>query len=82
MVTNNGDEGGLQNPYKKGRKYFSQLKGGTTSFKEVKTQELEVLAILMGGAKGFHPLKGGHAKFYPVLREMRKMFWTHDFLFL
>ena len=58
---------------------LAMLKGGTTIFEEFKTQELEVLAILMGGAKGFHPLKGGHAKFYPVLREMHKKCWTHDF---
>ena len=35
--------------------------GGTvkTSFGVVLTWELEVLAILKGGAKGFRPLKGG-----------------------
>ena len=40
-----------------------------------------VLAILMGGAKGFHLLKGGREKFYPVLSggEARKTFWTCDF---
>ena len=44
------------------------LKGGKRSFEVglVLTRELEVLAILMGGAKSFDPLKGGHEKFYPV----------------
>ena len=32
---------------------------GTTSFEVVLTQELEVLAILKEGAKGFNPLKKG-----------------------
>ena len=35
------------------------LKGGTTSF------ELEVLAILKGGAKNVHPLKDGAQKVLP-----------------
>ena len=34
-------------------------RGGTNSFVVVLTWELEVLAILMGGTKSFHPLKGG-----------------------
>ena len=45
-------------------KVLAMLKGGgggTTSFEIVLTQELEVLAILLGGAKSFHPLKGGGA---------------------
>ena len=25
------------------------------------------------GAKGFHPYKGGHERFYPVLREAGKV---------
>ena len=59
------------------------LKGGTTSFEVVLTRELEVLAILKGGAKSFHPLKGGgggRKKFYSVLRGGgRKKFHTRDF---
>ena len=52
-------------PYKGGGgggKSFSHTEGGTESFEEVLTQELEVLAIVMGGggvAKSFHPLKVG-----------------------
>ena len=51
-------------PYKKmGRveNVLAMLKGGggTTGFKVVFMQELEVLAILMGGTKSFRPLKGG-----------------------
>ena len=34
-------------------------KKGTTSFEVVLTWKLEVLAILKGGAKSFHPLQGG-----------------------
>ena len=34
-------------------------KGGTASFEVVLTWELEVLAILTGGTKSVHPLKGG-----------------------
>ena len=54
--------------------------GGTKSFEVVSTQELEILAIVMGGAKGFHPLKGGGGrnKFYPVLKGCKK-FRTRDF---
>ena len=53
-------------PYK--IKVLAMLKGGTTSFKVVLTQELEVLAIVVGWGKSFHPLKGGggRKKFYPV----------------
>ena len=44
------------------------MKGpGTKSFGVVFTQLLEVLAILKGGAKVFHSLKGGRKKLYPVL---------------
>ena len=42
----------------------------------------EVLAILKGGAKGFHSLKGrGRKMFHPVLRGGggHKKFRTHDF---
>ena len=37
-------------------KVLAMLKGGTQSFEVVFTQELEVLAIVMGegGTKGFH----------------------------
>ena len=37
----------------------------------VLTWELEVLSILRvkGGAKSYHPLKGGREKFHPVLRR-------------
>ena len=63
-------------PYKKaggggGRKSFSHAEGGAqTGFGVVFTRSLEVLAILYGGAKSFHSLKGGggHKKYYPVLR--------------
>ena len=46
------------------------MKGGTKSFGVVLTQVLEVLTILEGGTKGFHPLKegGGVKKFCYVLR--------------
>ena len=49
---------------------FSRVEGcvGTTSFEIVLTWELEVLAIVMGGAKSFQPLKGVHNKFNPVLK--------------
>ena len=36
--------------------------GGTQSFKAVLKQKLEVLAILNGGTKTFHPFKVGGAK--------------------
>ena len=62
---------------KGGRKSFSHAGSGEgggggvqNKFEIVLTRELEVLAILMwgwGGAKSFHPLKGGREKFYPVL---------------
>ena len=42
--------------------------GGTTSFEVVLRRDLEVLAIVMGGTKSFHPLKGGCKTFYLVLR--------------
>ena len=41
--------------------------GGTESFGVVLTQELAVLAILYGGAKHFHTLRGP-AKSFTVLR--------------
>ena len=50
---------------------FSHSEGEVTnSFGLVLTWELEVLAILKGGAKSYYPLKGGggHERFYPVLR--------------
>ena len=55
---------------------FSHPEGGrgTTGFGVVLTQVFEVLTILEGGTKGFHPLKvcvwggGGGTKFYLVLR--------------
>ena len=52
------------------RKGLSMLKGVTNSFEVVLTQDLEVLTLLMGVSKGFHPLKGsvGRKKFYAVLR--------------
>ena len=43
---------------------------GTISFEVVLTWELEVLAIVMwggGGAKSFHPLKGGPREVLPCL---------------
>ena len=74
-------------PYERGgaENVLAMLKaeetGGTKSFKVVLTQELEVLAIVMGGggAKSFHPLKGGGTKSLPCLERGRKMFWTRDF---
>ena len=55
-------------PPKKGgaKKVLAMLKGGTTSFEVVLTQDLEVLAILNGGAKSVHSIKRGRKKFYPV----------------
>ena len=46
---------------------------GTTSFEVVLTWELEVLAIVMwgGGAKSFHPLKGGPQEVLPCLAGAR-----------
>ena len=50
------------------------LKGGggvSTSFEVVLTQELEVLAILMGGAKSVHPFKkGGATTMFTLVREV------------
>ena len=88
LITVKGGGGGLQNRkggqvkvlplQKKGdgqKKSKSCWRGaGIRSFKVVLTWELEVLAILMGGIKSFHPLKGDCEKFYPVLE-----FWTPDF---
>ena len=68
---------------KRGRagKVIAILKGGTTRFGVVLTQELEVSAILYRRAKSFRPLKGrGRKRFYPVLRGGRKTFWAF-FLF-
>ena len=42
------------NPYKKGE---SRKSLGTESMEVVLLRELEVLAILNGGANSFHPLK-------------------------
>ena len=71
-------------PQQKGgaEKVEAMLKGGTQSFEVVLTWELEVLAIVIGGggAKSSDPLKGRHKMFYPVLRGVRKKFWTRDFL--
>ena len=50
-------------PYKKSGLFVSNAEGeGGTSFQVVLTQKLEVLAIVMGGCKKCHPLKGGGAK--------------------
>ena len=38
------------------------LKGVTQSSEVVLTQEFEVLALVMGGAKSFQPLTGGGSK--------------------
>ena len=54
-------------------------------FGVVSTQELEVLAILKGGAKSFHHLKvgGGARKRLPCLKGGRhERFRTDDFPFL
>ena len=54
-----------------------------TSFEVVLTRELEVLAIVKGCTKHFHPLKGGEGcnRFYPVLRGEggHNMFQTRNF---
>ena len=59
-------------PYKKkgGGGVLAILKeGSTTHFEVVLTWELGVsYSDGGGGAKGFHPLKGGRKTFYPVLR--------------
>ena len=56
-----GGGGGCKSSFapKKREDVLAMLKGGggTTSFGVAFTQELEVLAILEGGAKFFHPLK-------------------------
>ena len=44
-------------------------RGSTTSFEMVLTWELAVLAILMGGAKIVHPLKGVCKKVLPCLER-------------
>ena len=60
-----------------GQKGFIHAEGGGVKrFWVVLTQELEVLAILNGGATSFHLLKGG-MKFYHVLK-----FQTRDFSLL
>ena len=53
--------------------------GGTTSFEVVLTQELEVLAIVIGGTQSFQG--GGALKVLPCLEGggARKMFWTRNF---
>ena len=51
-------------------------------FEVVLTQELEVLAIVMGGgAKSCHPLKGERTQFYPVLMGGAKSFGPAIFPF-
>ena len=52
-------------------------RGGTTSFRVVLTQELEVLAKQRGVAKSFNLLKGGHEKFYLLSRGGWEA--THNF---
>ena len=49
---------------------------GTKCFEVVLTWEIEVLAIAMegGGAKSFHPVKGGTQKVLPCLEGGRKKF--------
>ena len=42
-------------------------RGGTKSFEVVLIRELEVLAIVMGGAKRFHLLKGFRTRDFPIL---------------
>ena len=89
---NNGG-GGLQNgmgggggqeklyPYKKGgqnKLSHAEVVGQNTYLGSFFLLKLEVLAILKGGVKSFHPLKGG-TKFYPLLRGGCKKFWTSDF---
>ena len=75
--TGGGCEGQVKfYPYRKEGGGGEMLKGwGTKSFEVVLTQELEVLAIVMGGGrKKFPPSKGGgRKKFYPVLRGVQKV---------
>ena len=53
-------------------KFYPYENGDTKRFEVVLTQELEVLAILMGGGtKSFHPLKVGAQKFLPCLEGGR-----------
>ena len=70
-------------PYEKGGGgSFSHAEGGgIKSFEVVLTRELEVLAIVLGGAKMFPPFKrgGGRKHFYPVLKGGRKKFQTQHF---
>ena len=59
------------------------LKEGHKKFGVVLTQELEVLAILMGGRKRFPPFKrgGGGTKSFTLSQGGvgRKKFWSRDF---
>ena len=45
-----------------GRKKFNHAEGGQKTFRCSLTQELEVLAIVMGGHKQFQPFKRGLQK--------------------
>ena len=51
--------GGLQNGRVGHVKFYPYEKGGTKSVWVVFTQQFEVSAILKGGTKSFHSLKGG-----------------------
>ena len=56
-------------------------RGGGQHFEVVLTRDIEVLAIVKGGAKSFHPLKGGGVKGF-TLSEWgggHNKFWTRDF---
>ena len=50
--------------------------GGHNKFEVVLARQLEVLAILMGGTKGFHPLEGGGG------RENSKHWMSNSFKLL
>ena len=74
LVINYGEVGGASFTLQKdggGGGSFTHAAGGHTSFEVVVIWELEVLAILMGGAKRFHSLRRGRKSFYPVLRAQK-----------
>ena len=84
MITNYRERGGgLQTGRGGGESEVLPLQkgGGTKSFEEVLTRELEVLAIVMEGRKKFPPFNqgGGAQKVLPCLEGGPKKFCTHDF---
>ena len=58
----------MKKSIEKKEKGFSHAEGGgTTNFEVVLTRDLEVLAIVMGVAKCFYPLRRGVQKVLPCL---------------